>query len=314
MPEVSVIIPLYGVHRGRSVLPAVVRAWLAQDVSCEVLVAATGQIPAGLPRDLDAERTVRVLNDDDSLTTPGLLRNRAAAHARAPRLYLSDADVLPLGDDYVRRAIALAADDVFCQPWMHRLSGDIGHGERFGLARTPTYRFCFVRAVANGSLHPVGGERFRMRRPGGALPDNDVLAVLPPLSDLVAGVPEKQQWEVAFHWGALLLDRGLFADLGGYCRGYRGWGSEDDDLLVKVASRHHLTRAWRIDPTLACLHFEHPRQPVEKNQAIANRALYHERIAAGADAMVTEDLADQERCTTYGGATSMSISAMSRSI
>jgi hypothetical protein len=47
MPEVSVIIPLYGPHRGRSVLPTVACAWLMQDVSCEVIVATPGPAHRG---------------------------------------------------------------------------------------------------------------------------------------------------------------------------------------------------------------------------------------------------------------------------
>ncbi|MEA2182309.1 MAG: hypothetical protein QOF69_1494 [Solirubrobacteraceae bacterium] len=87
MPEVSLIIPLYGPHRGRSVLPTVARAWLMQDVSCEVIVATPGRHTEDMMLDDVGAEPIRVLAGDVAVTAPGLLRNLAAAHATAPRLY-----------------------------------------------------------------------------------------------------------------------------------------------------------------------------------------------------------------------------------
>ena len=42
MPEVSVLIPLFGAHRGRDVLADVCAGWLAQHIATEVLVAVAG--------------------------------------------------------------------------------------------------------------------------------------------------------------------------------------------------------------------------------------------------------------------------------
>lgn len=72
MPEASVIIPLYGSHRGRSVLPTVARAWLMQDVSCEVIVATPGRHSVDMMLDdVGAEPNVRVLAGDVAVTAPG---------------------------------------------------------------------------------------------------------------------------------------------------------------------------------------------------------------------------------------------------
>jgi hypothetical protein len=165
MPEVSVIIPLYGPHRGRSVLPTVARAWRRQDVSCEVIVATPGRHGVDMMLDdVGAEPNVRVLAGDVAVTAPGLLRNLAAAHATTPRLYLSDADIVPPGTDFLRRAIALAGADVVPQPWMHRLAPAVGQIEQPQSLKAPHDPCCFVRAAADGSLHPAGDERFRMKR------------------------------------------------------------------------------------------------------------------------------------------------------
>src|SRR5687767_8224790 len=90
--RVSVVIPLYGNHRGRQTLPAVCRAWLAQEVRCEVVVAIAGRIAVDLP----AVDRVRLVTAEADATSPGVLRNIGVAAAGAPILYLSDADVLPI--------------------------------------------------------------------------------------------------------------------------------------------------------------------------------------------------------------------------
>src|SRR6266511_6409880 len=98
-PAVTVVLPVFGNHRAAQTLPAVCAAWLAQDVPCEVVVAAAGgvTVPDG----------VRTVDCDPDACSPGPLRNVAAAAARAPVLYLGDADVVPLGRDFLSRALRL---------------------------------------------------------------------------------------------------------------------------------------------------------------------------------------------------------------
>jgi hypothetical protein len=136
-----------------------------QDVFCEVIVATPGRHTVDMMLDgVGAEPNVRVLAGDVAGTAPGLLRNLAAAHATAPRLSLSDADIVPLGTDFLRRAIALAGADVVPQPWMHRLAPIAGQIEQLQSLKAPDRSCCFVRAASDGSLHPAGDERFRTKR------------------------------------------------------------------------------------------------------------------------------------------------------
>ncbi len=282
------MVPLFGSHRGRQVLPAVAAAWLAQDVACEILVATAGAIPLALPAG-PTEGVVSVIAAGASATTPGILRNLAASRARGRRLYLTDADVLPLGRGFLRRAIALAGPDALCQPYLYRLLGPLPLPG--AVLRPPSTPGCFVLARPDGRLEPAVGERFRTRHPGGPLADDEVLAVLPPPDQLRSGLPERRQWLATFHWGGVLLERWLFAEVGGYCPRYSGWGSEDDDLLVKLAGRGPVVRAWKADPALACLHVEHERPDLDAAQAVANRSLFAARQASGAEAMAREDRA-----------------------
>lgn len=106
--DVSVLIPLYGDHEGRHTLAEASRAWLRQSIPCEVVVAISGNPDVTVAEDVDTDRAVRLVPADPADRPPGLLRNTAAAHARAPVLYLTDADVLPLGRDFPARALDLA--------------------------------------------------------------------------------------------------------------------------------------------------------------------------------------------------------------
>lgn len=161
MPALSVLIPLYGDPPGPSRLREVTAAWLAQDIPCEVVIAVAGELPLRLAADLDQRPGVRVLSAPATTTAPGLLRNLAADHARAELLHLSDADVVPLGLDFLSRGLALAEGRPVAQPWMHRLSDPAGE-----LAGQPVvdYRpagrdpFCYVTPGPGRSLQARGDE------------------------------------------------------------------------------------------------------------------------------------------------------------
>jgi len=214
----------------------------------------------------------------------------------APLLYLGDADIAPLGTDFLGRALQLRGPHVVVQPWMHRLIDT----EPAGLAGVAAWRppdrgrVCLVTADASGRLVPVPGERFRRRGPM-------LMVELPPeLADPLES-PELAL-RAPFHWGGVLVERRLFQEIGGYCTDYTGWGCEDDDLLVKLAARASLIRAWLFARTLACLHFEHPRRYAGPGLT-ANRALFDRRTAAGAEAMIAEDLAKNGLGSGSGHAT-----------
>jgi hypothetical protein len=276
MTEVSVVIPLYGAHPGRQSVARVAAAWRRQTVDCEVVVATAGDLGVDIP-------AARVVVADPGLCGPGLLRNVGVEHARGARLYLSDADVAPLGPDFLARVSRLPG--VFAQPWMYR-SADFPDGVPDAVHGYGA--FCFVRPGDQGRWEHHPGERFVWKRMNhGGVPLDTPTLTPPP--DLPRDPTDQRDWRVPFHWGGVLLDRALFTAVGGYCPGYRGWGNEDDDLLIKVAARAPVTRGWQVDPRIACVHFEHAYPYPSTPERQANSALYARRLAAGAAAMVAAD-------------------------
>lgn len=293
MPEVSVIIPLYGDHHGRRFLQTVTEAWLAQDVPCEVVVATAGELPVTVADDVDDERRARIIRADPAARAPGLLRNAAASHARSPYLYLTDSDLLPLGRDYLARAFALAAGRVIGQPWLHRV---LGGPDALAPGHAPVDHrpagdglFCFAAPDRDGSLQPYPDERLDWQSPRDSALGIVTPRIWPPAQAIDPEASERHQWRTPFHWGSLLLERALFAEAGGYCRGYLGWGAEDDDLLVKVTALTSTVRAWQVDTSLRCLHLEHPARYFGTPEQQANHALHTARLAAGGPAMITWD-------------------------
>ncbi|WP_407285029.1 galactosyltransferase-related protein [Streptomyces sp. BP-8] len=294
MPDVSVVIPLYGEHRARDSLLTVTTAWLAQDVPCEVVVATAGDIPVNVAEDLDADRRVRVVRAPAEARAPGLLRNAGAAQARSPLLYLTDADVAPLGRDYLARALVMAEGRALAQPWMHRIpSSAAGPAAERAVDCTTTGPglFCFVTASPGGALHAYEGEELIWKRPSRGAVRHETPRVLPPAAQRDAHAPRSLQWRAPYHWGGLLLQQRTFTEVGGYCPRYAGWGSEDDDLLVKVAARTSVLRGWQADRSWRCLHFEHPVPATVTPDRRSNEALYAERLAAGPEAMIVQDRA-----------------------
>jgi hypothetical protein len=219
---------------------------------------------------------------DRASISPGPLRNLAASAARASVLYLSDADVAPLADDFAEQALKLLKDRAMIQPWMYRLinRAQVSAGPPFDLAVSG--RACHVSVDAGGRLVPLSGERFTWVTRG-------VLAALPPPGTGWRNEDGTPWYPVPFHWGGIMVRRETFDAVGGYCTRYVGWGCEDDDLIAKLDGTVGTIRAWRAAPgRLACLHFEHPRSHTFAYSR-ANDELLAERLAAGVDAMIEED-------------------------
>jgi hypothetical protein len=279
-PTVTVVLPLFGSHLAARALPAVTRAWLRQDVPCEVVVAVAGGT-AVPPLGDGTDGRVRIIPADSNLNAAGPLRNVAAAAARASLLYLGDADIAPVGDDYLSRAVRLASDGVVIQPWMYRLVNapelfDVDHFESPGRGR-----ICHVTGDADGRLTPMGEERFQWLGAG--------LMVVEPPPEVGWPGADGQPWRSPpFHWGGFLLERAVFDAVGGYHARYVGWGCEDDDLIAKLDGSTRVIRAWRVARGLTCVHFEHSRTHTWPDHE-ANKPILYERLAAGVEAMIKED-------------------------
>jgi hypothetical protein len=281
-PRVSVVLPLFGEHRAALSLPAVCRAWLGQDVSCEVVVAvAAGTTVPPLGAGGEDGR-IRIVAAGADSASPGPLRNLAAAAARAPVLYLGDADIVPLGQDFLARALEFRENRVLIQPWMYRLVDPPDAPDRDTWEPPGRGQFCHVALDPDGRLARVGPERFTWLNP-------EIMVVEPPPG--VGWLNEDgTAWRAfPFHWGGILLDHSTFDAVGGYCARYVGWGCEDDDLIAKLEGRVPVIRAWRVARRLTCLHFEHPRSHGAASIR-TNQVILAERVAAGADAMIDEDL------------------------
>jgi hypothetical protein len=280
VPAVSVILPLFGDHRAVRNLPLVCRAWLHQELPCEVVIAiAPGTEVPPLGGDVDDGR-IRIVPAAPGPAAPGPLRNLAAAASRAPVLYLGDADIVPLGRDFLARTLA-ARTEVLIQPWMYRLvnPGDLADG--LGLKPPGRGQLCHVRVDEDGQLTPVGPERFTWLNP-------EIMIVEPPPGFGWRKEDGTPWWAFPFHWGGIVVDRATFDAVGGYCTRYVGWGCEDDDLIAKLEGRARLARAWRVARRLTCLHLEHPRSHTAVSIQV-NQHLLAERLASGVDAMVEED-------------------------
>src|SRR5690349_23674473 len=132
LPQVSVVLPLFGAHPAIDTLPAVCQAWAAQDMPCEVVAAVAGERLAEQVRNSVGE-LARVVVAEAAMLSTGPLRNLAASVARAPVFYLGDADIVPVGADFLRRAERLRDGAIVIQPWQYRL---VNAGD---LARVPMF-------------------------------------------------------------------------------------------------------------------------------------------------------------------------------
>jgi hypothetical protein len=278
--ELSVVLPLFGDHQAIQALPAVCRAWLAQDGRCEVVIG----VASGTSLPPLADDRIKVVRADQALTAPGPLRNLAAAAAQAEVLYLSDGDVAPIGRDFAGQVLKLLGDKALVQPWMHRLVNpmDAAATAADHPFERPRGRVCHVAVDGDGRLAPVGGEQFRWLSP-------ELLVVDPPPGFGWRYEDQNPGHAFSFHWGGIAVRRETFGAVGGYCARYSGWGCEDDDLIAKLDERIGVVRAYRAHArALSCLHYEHSRTHTSTHFE-ANKTILFERLAAGVDAMIEED-------------------------
>jgi hypothetical protein len=286
-PEVAIVLPLFGNHRAIDALVAVSEAWLRQDVECEVVVAVAGGIamPPGWHDRADAANgRLRIVWADPGSVSAGPLRNLAAAATRAPLLYLGDADIAPVGDDFLSSALPLLNGGAVIQPWMYRLVNADELRDVSAFRAPGRSRVCHVHADRDGRLVPVRGERFTWAGPS--------LVLVDPPAAYRRLDGDGKPWSVPpFHWGGVLLDRTVFDAVGQYCTRYVGWGCEDDDLIAKLEGLVPVRRAWLEDRHVACVHFEHPRTHTTIGP-MANRAILAQRLAAGVESMIEEDRID----------------------
>jgi hypothetical protein len=286
MTDVSVLLTVYGDERRHTPLPTVVDAWLGQDIDCEVVVATdagTRIDPALVAR---AGGGLRVVSSDDPTADRGLLGNLAAGAARSEWLYITDVDVVPLSRGYLGDAIAAAKPDrELIQPRMLRLIGPQPAGRPWEW-RLPADAgsVCFVSTGPDGELVTHPDESVFVWT------DFDGQLWVDPPAEVPSFFADEFRRRPALHWGAVLVQSAVFAEVGGYCERYPGWGCEDEDLLEKLTSRGPSLRAWAEHPDLLCLHFEHPPARDTPEYA-ANRALLERRRALGPDVMIAEDLA-----------------------
>ena len=101
-------------------------------------------------------------------------------------LYLMDADIVPLGRDYLIRGLHLARGDVLAQPWMFRLPGGIDalessvRAEPVDTKVSASPKSCFVTATSDGTLCSCSGERIEYASRGYGLLPTETPMVWPP--------------------------------------------------------------------------------------------------------------------------------------
>jgi hypothetical protein len=292
MTEVTVAIPLFGTHDGRNAIVAVVGAWLDQDVTVEVVLAtdAGTQIDSTMVAEAGEQLRVVKMAKHETATIGGL-RNLAATHGSGQWLYLTDSDVAPLGTDYLRRALAAIRTGAgfLAQPRMFRLTGPSPPGLPSRWAPPADDDIvCFVRSNPDGTVVRHVGESIVL------WDECEYTPWVDPPPDIIRLSPDEFYRRPALHWGAVLVDRTRFFDVGGYCTGYQGWGGEDEDLLTKLKARSSMLWAWRELPSLQCVHFEHQRAR-RTPTANANEAFLDARRRAGAESMIAHDRAALHR-------------------
>lgn len=296
-PRVSVIVSVYGEYDRTEVLELVLEAWTDQRARVEVVLSEQNHEsrfdPVASAVGAEYVRTDPDTRDGVRKYNIGHVRNAGIAAATGEYVYVTDADVLPLSEDYLADRVADAADDprtVHFRPDHYRLS-QAAVGEF--LAFVSEHGTDAV-AVEDGEYCLATFESGRIGpRPGGEvreLIDGWTYVCTPEErdfldSDRFDGDEEELILRPAVHWGGTFLPREQAVQVGGYCERFYDWGFEDDDFHHKLSGRYSLEPIGPVE----LVHFEHDRD-YNDEQFASNERTFERRRARDVDSLIESDV------------------------
>lgn len=293
MSGVSVVVSVYDSYDRAAILKAVLDRWRTQSIAPEVILSE--QTPGAsrwepLTRTLGIRLvTSRPDRSGDAVRYDiGRVRNAGILAARGAFLYVTDADVYPLKDDYLERLLAAAVaapNSVFYRPRMFRLL------EAFIKAfldftapiERPAEDGCLC-SFTDGRIELVPEERRDIE-------GWDYVCTPAELALLQSETFDRRASEWIMkpdcHWGGTFLPRDGALRVGGFSEGYYGWAYEDEDFHTKLSALFRMAAIRDRE----VVHFEHPR-PYNNNAFVENERRYLERVQAGALTMIEADHAN----------------------
>ena len=290
--DVSVVIPVYGAFSQTEMLKYVLAQWKSQTIKPEIVLSE--QTPGnGKWKGIAAAVNANYIHSSptrSSLTfhyNIGRVRNLGIHLAHGRLIYCTDADVMPLNNDFLEQLCKRYRPyHVYYRPFIYRILKKtipaLLSSKCKALRSGYRGRFCYA-AYKHGEISPVP----EVRRTWFGWPW--VCRMDEYNAEKDRNFSLNSIYQPAVHWGGTFIAKDALAKIGGFSEVYHGWGCEDNDLHFKLASLYQMEPIGKHLKGVSMIHFEHPRYHV-KTLYNANAICYSGRLRRGVLHMIQTDI------------------------
>jgi len=223
----------------------------------------------------------------------GEIRNRAILEADTKFIYLNDADIIFLNQEYFFQLCEeIDGDEALIWPPSRRLiQADVDYFLRLVEEKGIDEAISFLRYpneyVAN--LSENAHELKVVSHKNGRIYTTEISVFQRYLVDESMKGKEPTFWHDIVHIGGIFAQREMILSVGGYSDSYITWGYEDVDLQWKL-NEVYSTRIIPKSKNFEVLHLDHPKGYFSPEQNIRNRQLFEKRQTRGVEEAVKYDL------------------------
>lgn len=300
-PDISVVIPIYGLVHKSFLLPIISSLTEQVNVDIEILIV---QELLGNENAITFDNSIQNLKcinafSDSYYYNPGAIRNLGAKESEGRYLYFTDADIYYWQTRYFSKLIETSNDEsVLVTPKLkHLLEYDqesvldsLTFGSEWEDITKQCHEYAFVSKNYTKEILIAESKNSHGRS---YFSDNQLF-----YENYKAGASfkgeEPKYWKGLQHDGAVFIDRSYFLSIGGYSIGFRNWGCEDSYLKSKIEKISGTKNAdvSSLKPQLSVIHFDHQKPYFDKHQFADNKMMESRLLNRGSDAIIEQDLTD----------------------
>lgn len=296
-PQISVIIPIYG-DFNRKRLELVLESCRRQKgIDLEVVISEQNREPQfeEVARKLEFSYvyTLPELEEDRTpLFNTGLVRNEGVQASSGEFLYLTDADIVFIDEEYLLHLARFSKElnSTLTKPPMIRLLESsfedfYSHAQQNGvtsaLSQLDLSRYVTSIGLANYKLRTI-------QRKGRTLTISEALFEKFKADPSLRPLAPTLFYDTT-HIGGIFVPRQKFDSVTGYCEKFYKWGYEDSDLqwkLAQIAPIEEIPSQARFK----VLHLDHPKSYFCPEQNEINRAIAESRMQEPILKIIRKDL------------------------
>ncbi len=302
-PTISVIIPIYGDFDPKRLQVVVEASKRQKRINLEVVVSEQNLEPQfeAVARKLEiiyAHTLPELREDKTPLFNTGLVRNEGVRVSSGDLLYLTDADIVFIDEEYLLHLTKLSngQNSTLTKPPMIRLL-EASFEEFYWSVQHRGITSALSQLDLTGYITSIGLTDYKLRtiqRKGKALTTSEALFEKFKADPSLRPLAPTLFYDTT-HIGGIFVPRQRFDSVAGYCEKFYTWGYEDSDLQWKL-EQIAPTEEIPFEVKFKVLHLDHPKPYFCPEQNDINRAIAEARMHRSISEAIREDLEFGRSC------------------